>query len=87
MILTAAGVQVGVVMTSLTAGLQLAAGVLVRPATWKFKPSLVSFVSLSGLSLAVSMALSPLVVAFCKVYHDLRMISITRLFPRESLLG
>ena len=79
--------QVGVLMTSLTAGLQLAAGVLVRPATWKFKPSLVSFVSLSGLSLAVSMALSPLVVAFCKVYNDLRMISFTGMFSRESRPG
>ena len=58
---------VGVIMMFLTSGTQLSLGVLVRPAIWKFKPSLLSFVSLSGLSLSVSMALSPLVVAFCKV--------------------
>ena len=57
----------GLIMVLLTSGIQLSLGVLVRPATWKFKPSLISFVSLSGFSLSLSMALSPLVVAFCKV--------------------
>lgn len=62
---------VGLIMVLLTSGLQLCLGVLVRPATWKFKPSLISFVSLSGFSLSVSMALSPLVVTFCKVFNKI----------------
>ena len=64
---------VGVIMVILTSGIQLSLGMLVRPATWKFKPSLLSYVSLSGFSLSVSMALSPLVVAFCKVSNCINL--------------
>ena len=60
-------VFVGVIMMILTRGFQLSFGVLVRPAIWKFKPSLISFVSLSCVSLTVTMMISPFVVAFCKV--------------------
>ena len=70
---------VGLIMVLLTSGIQLSLGVLVRPATWKFKPSLISFVSLSGFSLSVSMALSPLVVAFCKVINKLQIFIFTPL--------
>lgn len=70
---------VGLIMVLLTSGIQLSLGVLVRPATWKFKPSLISFVSLSGFSLSVSMALSPLVVAFCKVMNKLQIFTFTPL--------
>ena len=70
---------VGLIMVLLTSGIQLSLGVLVRPATWKFKPSLISFVSLSGFSLSVSMALSPLVVTFCKVINKLQIFIFTPL--------
>ena len=60
-------ILVGVIMIILTTGLQLSLSVLIKPAVWKFKASHLSFVSLSGTSLALSMILSPLVVAFCKV--------------------
>ena len=63
-------VFVGVIMMILTGGFQLSFGVLVRPAIWKFKPSLISFVSLSCVSLTVTMMLSPLVVSFCKVGQE-----------------
>ena len=60
-------VVVGLLMTILTAGFQLSFGVLLRPAVWKFKPSLLSFLSLAGLSSSVSLGLSPLAVSLCKV--------------------
>ena len=58
----------GLVMTILTTGFQMTFSVLVKPAVWKFQPSMLSFLSLTGLSCSVSMILSPLTVSFCKVY-------------------
>ena len=60
-------VLAGLLMTLLTAGFQLSFGVLVRPAVWKFQPSLLSFLSLAGLSSSVSLGLAPLAVSLCKV--------------------
>ena len=60
-------VLVGVTMLIQTTGFQLSFGVLFKPAIWKFKPSHLSFVFLSGISLSTSMLISPLVVALCKV--------------------
>ena len=57
----------GLLMTLLTTGFQMSFSVLVKPAVWKFQPSLLSFLSLTGLSSSVSMVLSPLTVSFCKV--------------------
>ena len=52
-------------MTMLTQGFHLSFGVLVKPAIWRFRPSLFSFVSLAGASRALSMFLSPFILAFC----------------------
>ena len=58
---------VGVIMIILTTGFQISFSVLVKPAIWKFKPSLLSYISLSGLSITISKMLTPIFVAFCKV--------------------
>ena len=57
---------VGLIMTMLTQGFHLSFGVLVKPAIYRFRPSLFSFVSLGAASKALSMFLSPFVIAFCK---------------------
>ena len=60
-------VLVGLIMTILTTGFQMSFCVLLKPAVWKFQPSMLSFLSLTGLSCSVSMILAPLTVSFCKV--------------------
>lgn len=81
-------VLVGLIMTIITSGTQMSFCVLVKPAVWKFQPSLLSIHCLAGLSISVTFILAPLTVSVCKVrksYQIFFSIGVELVIPRFKI--